>query len=301
MFFSLLLPALGFTQDSLSFTQQEIVYGHKHGMGLTMIVVKPSKPNGKAIISIISGDWFSSYDFYPRALNRSKVFINAGYTVFLTMHSSTPMFDITEAIADIKKAVQFVRYNALSYGIDPDNIGITGGSSGGHLALLVGTSDDIRNPNAKDSVEKVSSKVQAVAVFSPPTDFLNWGEPGFNPVSQKPLLEQLGLLGAFGFKQFDSTRFLYTLIEDKEKILAIIKSISPAELITADDAPTYIMHGDQDKDVPLQQSQLLQERMLAEKVPVVLTVINGAGHSWKNMDEDRKEFIKWFNKYLKVK
>ena len=74
MFFSLLLPALGFTQDSLSFTQQEIVYGHKHGMGLTMIVVKPSKPNGKAIISIISGDWFSSYDFYPRALNRSKVF-----------------------------------------------------------------------------------------------------------------------------------------------------------------------------------------------------------------------------------
>jgi acetyl esterase/lipase len=220
-------------------------------MGLTMIVVKPNKVNGKGIINIISGGWVSRYESYPNSLEEAKPFLSAGYTVFLVMHSSTPIFDITDAVKDIKRSIQFVRYNASSYGIDPNNIGITGGSSGGHLALVAGTSDDISNPAAKDPIERVSSKIQAVAVFYPPTDFLNWGEAGFNPVIQKTLLEQYGLLGAFEFKQFDSTKYLYIPIEDEEKIAVIVKSISPAQLVTADDAPTYIIHGDNDRNVPL--------------------------------------------------
>jgi acetyl esterase/lipase len=300
LLFLLLLPTFGFTQDSLSFTQQEVIYGHKHGMGLTMIMVKPNKVNGKGIISIISGDWVSSYKWYPRSLEGAKPFLSAGYTVFLVMHSSAPIFDITAAAADIKRSIQFVRYNASSYGIDPDNIGVTGGSSGGHLALVAGTSENISNPAAKDPVERVSSKVQAAAVFFPPTDFLNWGQAGFNPVNQKILLEQLGLLGAFEFKKFDSTKFIYTPIEDKEKIIAIAKSISPAQLATADDAPTYIIHGDKDRTIPFQQSELILEKLTAVKVPVVLTIKSGADHGWKNENEDRKEFVKWFDKYLKV-
>jgi acetyl esterase/lipase len=295
------LSSSAFSQDSLAFTQQEIIYGHKLGMGLTMIMVKPNKPNGKGIISIISGNWISNYNSYQRSIEIAKSFMSAGYTVFITMHSSAPVFDITEAIADIKRAIQFVRYNAKTFGIDADHIGITGASSGGHLALLAGTADDISKPNASDPVERVSSKVQAVAVFYPPTDFLNWGQAGFNPSNQKQLLQSQGVLGAFTFKQFDSTKFMYTPIEDQEKILAIAKSISPAEIVTADDAPTYIMHGDKDRVVPLQQSQLIKEKFLAVKVPVTLTVKPGGGHGWDNMADDRKEFVKWFDQYLKLK
>jgi acetyl esterase/lipase len=290
-----------FSQDDLKFTEQEIIYGHKLGMGLTMFVVKPEKPNGKAIISIISGNWISNYNSHERSIEVAKSFMSAGYTVFITMHSSAPVFDITEAVADIKRAVQFVRYNASLYGIDPGHIGITGASSGGHLALMAGTADDISNPNANDPVEKVSSKVQAVAVFYPPTDFLSWGQSGFDPTNQKQLLQRLGVLGAFTFKQFDSAKFMYVPIEDNEKIKTIAKSISPAELVTADDAPTYIMHGDKDRVVPLQQSQLIKEKFLAVNVPFDLIVKPGADHGWKDMGEDRKEFVKWFDKYLKVK
>ena len=72
-------------------------------------------------------------------------------------------------------------------------------------------------------------------------------------------------------------------------------------MVTADDAPAYIMHGDKDETVPLQQSQLMVQKLKAAGVPVELSVKAGAGHGWKGMNDDEKEFIKWFDKYLKVK
>ena len=290
--------ALSYSQGSTSYTEQEIIYGRKNGLASTMIMVKPEKANGKGIISIISGNWVSDYKRYPQFLNGESQLLNAGYTIFFTLHSSAPLFDISVAAADIKRAVQFIRYNASAYGIDPDNLGITGSSSGGHLALLAGTSDDIRDANAKDPIEKTSSKVQAVAIFFPPTDFLNWGQQGFNPTTQKSILEQFGILGAFNFKQFDSAKSMYTSIRDEGKIQEIVKSISPANLVTPDDAPTYIIHGDADRVVPLQQSTLIREIFVSKKVPFSLTIKQGEDHGWKNMAEDRKEFVKWFDKYL---
>jgi dipeptidyl aminopeptidase/acylaminoacyl peptidase len=67
---------------------------------------------------------------------------------------------------------------------------------------------------------------------------------------------------------------------------------------TADDAPTYIMHGDKDPEVPLQQSQWIQQKLKVVNMPVTLTVKPGAGHGWKGMNEDEAEMVKWFDKYL---
>ena len=70
------------------------------------------------------------------------------------------------------------------YSIDPDRIGITGGSAGGHLSLMQGTAGDKGNPAAQNPIDKTSSRVQAVACFFPPTDFLNYGKPGENAVGR---------------------------------------------------------------------------------------------------------------------
>ncbi|MBK9569212.1 MAG: alpha/beta hydrolase fold domain-containing protein [Chitinophagaceae bacterium] len=64
--------------------------------------------------------------------------------------------------------MRYIRYNAGKFGIDPDHIGITGGSAGGHLSLAVATADDKMNPTAPDPVDRVSSRVQAIAVLFPP-------------------------------------------------------------------------------------------------------------------------------------
>jgi acetyl esterase/lipase len=286
------------SQSHTDFDHQEVIYGHKYGMANTMIVATPIKANGRAIISVVSGNWVSDFHQHKGYMKASRPYLDAGYTVFLTMHSSAPIFDITEAVADITRAVQYVRFHAKRFKIDPENIGITGGSSGGHVALTVANADDQRNPDSEDPVERTSSKVQAVAVFYPPTDFLNFGVEGLNPVDYKFLLEKQGVLGAFQFKSFNEQRFIFEPIEEREKIMEIARSISPAQLVTPDDPPTFIIHGDADMVVPLQQSQLILGKLEAQKIPVELSVKEGEEHGWENMDQDRKEFVKWFDKYL---
>jgi acetyl esterase/lipase len=296
----LMMASPAFSQDS-SFSKQEVIYGRRDGLALTMVVITPANANGKGIISMVSGNWVSGYERIDRMIARAKPFVENGYTVFLTMHSSGPRYAIPDAIKDVQRAVQYVRYNASMYKIDSSLIGITGTSSGGHLSLCAGTANDVMNTKSSDPVERVSSKVQAVAVFSPPTDFLNYGTKGFNAGMQKAVLQQLRLTGAFSYTVWDAKKFMYEPVEDSSKRLSIDTLISPAQMVTTDDAPVYIMHGDKDKLVPLQQSKLMEEKLLAAKVPVQLKVKEGADHGWRSMIEDEKEFVQWFDKYLEVK
>ncbi|MBL4605256.1 MAG: alpha/beta hydrolase [Flavobacteriaceae bacterium] len=290
-------------QEKVSSEHEEVIYARKHGMALTMVVLKPEKTNGKAIVSVVSGNWISSYSKLSRKTDRATPFLESGYTVFMVMHGSSPRFDLAEAATDIKHAVQYIRYNAKKFGIDPDHIGITGSSSGGHLSLVVGTSDDLKDPKSRNPVRQVSSKVQAVAVFYPPTDFLNWWQPNtyFNHLEHEAILTRFRILGAMRFQVFDSKDFVYKPIKDSIALRKKSISVSPAQIVTLDDAPTYIIHGDKDTTVPLQQSQILQKNFDSIGVKLTLIVKPEAGHGWKNMNEDRKEFVKWFDKYLKVK
>lgn len=303
--FTLLLLLLSmntvFCQDKKNYKQEEIIYARHYGMALTTTMVKPSKPNGYGIISIVSGSWVSDYKWVKSAIEGAKPLLEAGYTVFFTLHSSAPRFDIAVAAADVKRSIQFIRYHAKKYGIAAEKIGITGTSSGGHLALLAGTSDDIKNAEANDPVEQASSKVQAVAVFCPPTDFLNWGKQGYFPVNQKLLLKMMGVAGAFDFKQYDSLRRIYATIEDTTFIKQIAINLSPAQLVTSDDAPTLIIQGDKDKLVPVQQSQIMKEQLEEHHIPFSVQYKQGAEHTWQNMAEERKEFVKWFDHYLRNK
>src|SRR5689334_3930702 len=155
---------------------EDVIYGHKNGMALTLDVLQPAKANGAAVFFMVSGGFVSSREsisppFYQPLLER-------GYTVFAVVHGSQPRFIIPEIEQDIHRAVRFVRHNAAKYGVDPDHLGITGGSAGGHLSLTMGTQGAPGDPQAKDSVDRESSAVQCVACFFPPTDFLNWGGEG---------------------------------------------------------------------------------------------------------------------------
>ena len=99
--------------------------------------------------------------------------------MFAVCHGSQPKYTIPEAIADMQLSVRYIRSHASEFGIDPDRIGVSGGSAGGHLSLMLGTASDAGDPQAKDPVLRASSRVAAVACFFPPTDFLNYGTSGF--------------------------------------------------------------------------------------------------------------------------
>jgi len=293
----LLLVALGQARAAESFTRTEdIIYGRKYGMALTMDMFKPAKQNGAAVIVCISGGWKSDHDLINPVM--AMELLSRGYTVFAVVHGSQPKFTIPECVADINRSVRFIRTHAEEYGIDPDRIGISGASAGGHLSLMLGCAGTDGDPKSKDPVDRASSRVQAVACLFPPTDFFNYGEPGVKSLGLEPNHQ---FKAPFDFREEDpKTKLLVTVdMETREKIC---REMSPITHVNAGDAPTLILHGDADKLVPLQQSEIIVEKFKEAGVPVELVVKKGGGHGlWPSIMQDFKTIADWYDKYLPAK
>ncbi|HEV3144140.1 MAG TPA: alpha/beta hydrolase, partial [Gemmataceae bacterium] len=275
--------------------KEDVIYGRKYGMALTMDVFTPKEHrNGAAVIVVISGGWFSSHDVLDsEAIKTGLEFIRRGYTCFAVVHGSVPKFSIPEAVDDLYRAVRFVRYHAKEYGIDPDRIGITGGSAGCHLSLMMGVEEKPGNTRARDPVDREISKVHAVAGFFPPTDFFNYGKEG---VSAEPAIKMLR--APFDFRELKLNMFEPVSDEKRKKIL---KDICPVYHVSPKSAPTLLIHGDRDPLVPLQQSQLMIEKLKEQNVPCQLIVHPGGGHGWDGIDKDLVPVCDWFDKYLAKK
>jgi acetyl esterase/lipase len=288
--------AVGQVADEPGFTHtRDVVYGRKFGTALTLDVFTPKKgANGAAVILVVSGGWFSAHEAINR--NVAAEMVKRGYTVFAVVHGSQPKFTIPEILNDLHRAVRFIRYHAKDYQIDPNRMGIMGGSAGGHLSLMQGTAGNKGNPDAKDPIDRTSSRVQAVACFFPPTDFLNYGEKGKDAIGRGTLAN---FRPAFDFHEFDKEARAFMRITDEERILDMGRQISPITHVTADDPPTLIIHGDADKLVPIQQAEVFIAKLKEAGVPAELVTRRGAAHGWKNLQADYLLFADWFDQHLK--
>src|SRR6185369_7527083 len=135
-FLPILLCLAASAQTNTQFKRTEdVIYGRRPGVALTLDVFQPAKPNGYGLAFMVSGGWYSSHE----AINPMFVqaCLNRGYTVFAVVHGSQPKYVIPEIIEDIHRAIRFIRHNAAKYSIDADHIGILGGSAGGHLSLTM--------------------------------------------------------------------------------------------------------------------------------------------------------------------
>lgn len=277
----------------------DVIYGKKFGMALTMDVFRPkANANGAAIVVMASGGWVSSTDILKLTVLFDEP-LKRGYTVFSVYHGSQPKFTVPEVIDDARRAIRFIRLHADDYGIDPNRIGVTGGSAGGHLALILGTTGDDGDPKAADPVDRVSSRVQAVACLYPPTDLLNYGLEGKNAFTENLLVKQIRARPAVDVHVYSEVTGLYERVDDPEKIEDVLREISPITHVTADDAPTLIVHGNADFLVPLQQSERFVPRYQEVGVPVELIVKQGAGHSFDDLKSEYPKMLDWFDKYLK--
>jgi acetyl esterase/lipase len=169
---ALLAASDGFAQNAPNFKRTEdVIYGRKFGTALTLDVLQPTaKNNGYGVVFMVSGGWFSAHD----AINPKMYapLLDRGYTIFAVVHGSQPRFIITEITEDIHRAIRFIRTNAAQWGVQPEKLGITGGSAGGHLSLTMATKGRPGNPEAKDPIDRASSAVQAVAWYFAPNAFM---------------------------------------------------------------------------------------------------------------------------------
>jgi acetyl esterase/lipase len=281
-------------QSSSVVRTEDVIYGRKFGMALTMDVFQPRISNHRGILFLVNGGWLSSKST-PMMQNIQpdyyRPFLDHGYTVFAVVTSSQPAFTIPDIMADVLRATRFVRASATRFDVRPDRLGVTGASSGGQLALSIATMGGPGNPDAPDPVDRESSAVQAVACFFPPTDFLNYGGPGKDGVGLGPMKP---LQVAFGPRALTA-----------EGRQALGREISPIYFVTASLPPTLLIHGDADPDVPIQQSLSFVDRARAKGAKhIQLTVRPGKAHGWPKgsivwkSDEDVLALIAWFDKFL---
>jgi hypothetical protein len=145
-----------------------VVYGYKDdGLALMLDVYRSARPNGAGVIAIVSGWWQSSVELAQVFAQTSPPLNEKGFTVFVVRHGSRPPYPLSSVVADMRRSVRFIHQHAKEYGVDPNRIGVFGNSSGGHLALLLGTTGDSGNPSASDPVLRESSRVAAVVANYP--------------------------------------------------------------------------------------------------------------------------------------
>lgn len=273
---------------------KDVIYGHKFGLAMTFDVYQPQERNGAAVIFINSGGWYSpAFDFdaptddgnrfltdaeldQADSIHREfspRLLLESGFTVFNVRHGSSPRFEMPEIVADLRRAVRFILDRASEYGVDPERIGLWGGSAGGHLALLLGTTSEIGNVDASDDFEANPGHVRAVVAYFPVTDLqrLVRGRP--------QLVEGMAALD-LGPEQY--------------------RGLSPIHFASPDDPPTLIIHGDQDTLIPIIEGESMYQAFLASNVRSGFIVIEGAEHGFKDEDADLAlaETVSWFQEHL---
>ena len=247
---------------------QDVIYMKAGGAAFTMDVLTPAKPNRAAVVFVVSGGWISDHSMlkgYEPDLER--VFVAGGFTVFEVVHGAQPRFKVAEIVEQVRTAVRFVRAHAADYGIDTNRVGISGISSGGHLALMIAGSPD--------------SPVNAVAAISPPAALANWGKPMF-VFTDEPQLAMFS--PAIGVDAKTT----------KSDVAALAKQLSPITYVNAKYPPTLIIHGDNDKVVPLQQAQAMDQALAKAGVEHKLVVIPGGGHDEKTFVPGVTQALQWF-------
>ena len=263
---------------------RDVVYYNSGGTPLTMDIYYPKADGGRvpAVLYIHGGGWYSGDKTSGTGLVDIPELVNRGYLVAAVNYRLAPRYEFPAQIEDLKHAVRFLRANAATYGLDPAHIGVFGDSAGGHLAALLGVTDDNYGFDGVLSGIEPSTRVQAVVDMFGPADLTLKFER-----DRSLLIEHV-----FGTSD----------PEDE-----IIRRASPVTHVSSDDSPFLIIHGDKDDQVLLSQSEELYRKLVESGVPTELIVVKNSGHDFTpiggDIDPSRSEITtaigNFFDQYLK--
>lgn len=237
---------------------KDIVYAEAGGKQLLLDLYMPAAIKSPYLIVWVHGGAWSSGSKESPPLG----LLPAGYALASINYRLSGEAPFPACIYDIKAAIRFLRGNAKKYGYRADKIIIWGSSAGGHLVALVGTTN--KDPSLEGDLgnyKNESSSVQIILDFYGPTDFLtilDQSTPHGISVRVPALTALLG--------------------KPVEQVPDIARKASPVFQVDSTDPPLLIVHGDQDNQVPVNQSIELMEAYKKRGLPVQLEFIAGAGH-----------------------
>ena len=209
-----------------------------------------------AVIYVHGGSWREG----DKAEGSGWNYLNAqGYLVVsVNYRLASSGVKFPAMIEDVKCAVRYLRAHASEYNLEPDRFAAVGASAGGHLVALLGTSDRSAGFDVGEHLDQ-SSRVQAVITMAGLSDFT------------RDMYDGIAMAIYFAFGQLPG------------KNNPANAAASPVTYITPDDPPFLILHGDEDGVVPLDQAQVLNERLTAAGVPSTLVVVRNGQHGLEAM------------------
>jgi acetyl esterase/lipase len=204
-----------------------------------------------------------------------------GYVAMTVSYCLAPKFPFPAAIHDVKAAVRWARANAAKYHIDPDRIGVTGGSAGGHLAQFLGVTGDVQEFEGTGGNAERPSKVACVVNVYGPSDFTKSYGKSVDAAEVLPLF-----LGG----NLHTARRMHI-------------RASPLYWVTPNAAPMLCIHGTEDKYVAHEQAVWMVDRLKAAGVEAELLSLPGAGHGFRGKDAEtaEKALMAFFDTHLKKK
>jgi acetyl esterase/lipase len=254
--------------------EDNITYGKA---GDTELKLDLARPQGDgpfpAIVFIHGGGWYAGNRQGYRgqiqeAASRGYVAATISYRLMkfdqAKKETTTATSIFPAQIHDAKAAIRWIRANARKYHVNPDRIGVTGGSAGGHLSLLVGLAGPTANLEGDSGNPGQSSRVQAVVNTFGPTEMVGCYEK-----SSVAWIFRLFLGGTPG--------------EAPQRY----KAASPVTYVGKDSPPVLTLHGDKDALVPIGQAKVLDEKMKAVGASHTLMVFQGQGHGFSG-EYDKK-------------
>ncbi len=215
-----------------------------------------------------------------------QALIEEGYAVVSVEYRLVNVTDIhfPTPIEDCKDAIRWIRKNAENYSLDSHNIGVWGTSAGGHLGLLTAYSSDDKFEGDPE-LKKYSAR-------------LNYVMDNFGPTELNLLLKpEISWFSRFLYKfssgeKYDEWASLFaaltglTFKSAKEQLREACNLYSPVEYIGNHCVPTLVHHGDADTLVPIEQSELLVQRLSEKNIEHEFYIFKGATHSFRDLKED---------------
>lgn len=244
---------------------QSVPYGQAPGLPswqqrLYLDLVLPESPLPRrrpAVVFFHGGGWEAGTKEEVMTPWYGPLLAAHGFVVASVGYRLSQVSKFPAQLHDAKAAVRWLRAQATDYNIDPDRIGALGASAGAHLAALLGVTGDVDALEGPCGSDGFSSRVQAVAAFCCPSDFLRWRFRDDSPITR-----------LFGGPRTER--------ED------LMRLGSPALHVRPGAPPFLLVHGTEDETVPFEQGKVLAAALEHVDAEVALHVVPGAYHNLRD-------------------
>jgi len=221
---------------------------------LTIYLPPKEKANGTAVVIFPGGGYghlAMDHEGHQIAQWLNSLGI-AGFIVQYRHRNSGAGYGYPAPIQDAQRAIRMVRSRAVEWNVDPGRIGIIGFSAGGHLASSAGTHFQTRYSEAKDAIDQASCRPDFMILMYPVISFTE---------SYTHKGSRSNLLG-------------------KDPDVSLIESFSNERQVTPQTPPTFLVHADDDKGVPPENSIAFYLALRKAGVPAEMHIYEKGGHGF---------------------